>query len=474
MALHLYNTLSRRMERVEPLEDDHIRMYTCGPTVWNRAHVGNFRTFLFEDLLRRCLERRFTKVTQVMNLTDVDDRLINNANEHQHSLDAETEPWIKAFFEDLDTLGVRRAAEYPRATQYIEPMVSLIERLRDAGVTYDSDGSIYFRIEKFPGYGSLSGLKAEGLVAGASGRVDADDYDKENVRDFALWKSVGPEDIGWDTRIGRGRPGWHIECSAMSMTLLGEAFDIHCGGVDNIFPHHENEIAQSEAATHQRFARIWCHAAHLHIGGEKMAKRLGNFKFIPDIIAAGVKPSVLRFFLMTGAHYRKTLNWDEDAVFGAQAALDRFVEFRDRLQNLAVANSTSASEAGAIDVIDEAENRWNQALDDDLNLPAALGFVFDAIREVNRRFDAKAPGAAELQRARDFVTSVDDILGVLPLIEREKGGDELSAELVALLAERQSARESKDFSTADRLRDELAAQGVMVEDTPQGQRWKRR
>ncbi len=261
MVMRLHDTLTRSVREVKPLDDGHVRLYTCGPTVYARAHVGNFRTFLFEDVLRRWLERRFARVTHVMNLTDVEDKIIANAVAAGHDLATETAPWVEAFFEDVDTLNIRRAHHYPRATEYIEEMVTLIERLDTSGVTYRSDGSVYFRITAFPRYGRLSGLHAEGLVAGAGGRVDADEYDKEDVRDFALWKAVGADDIGWETRLGRGRPGWHIECSAMSMTLLGESFDIHCGGVDNIFPHHENEIAQSEAATGKPFVGPGCTAS---------------------------------------------------------------------------------------------------------------------------------------------------------------------------------------------------------------------
>src|SRR5437588_4764854 len=297
MPLRLHNTMSGRLEEVVPLEDGQVRLYTCGPTVYNRAHIGNFRAYVFEDVLRRVLEQRFATVTHVMNLTDVEDKIIRNATAAHHSLDEETRPWIEGFFEDVDALDLRRAHEYPRATEYIDQMVDLIERLDAKGVTYRSDGSIYFHIADFPAYGRLSGTRPTGLVAGASGRVDADEYDKEDARDFALWKAVGPDEIGWDTRLGRGRPGWHSECSAMSMTLLGESFDIHCGGVDNIFPHHENEIAQSEAATARPFVRLWCHNEHLRVEGEKMAKSLGNFHTLPDLLAQGARPSAVRHLL---------------------------------------------------------------------------------------------------------------------------------------------------------------------------------
>jgi len=469
MTLRLHDTLSRRLQTVEPLEPGHVRLYTCGPTVWNRAHIGNFRTFLFEDVLRRWLERRFPRVTHVMNLTDVDDRLIRNAGEHGHDLAEETAPWIDGFFRDVDTLGIRRAHHYPRATAYIEEMVALIERLDAKGVTYLGEGGIYFRIAGFPRYGALSGIPAAGLVAGASGRVDADDYAKEDARDFALWKAVDPHAIGWDTRIGRGRPGWHIECSAMSMALLGESFDIHCGGVDNIFPHHENEIAQSEAATGVPFVRIWCHAEHLTMNREKMAKRLGNFRTIPDLLEAGYRASAIRYLLITGAHYRRTLDWNEEPLRASDEAVDRLREFRDRVR--ALGDGSGGEEIGAR--ADAAAEAFARAMDDDLNVPEAVGHLFAAIRDLNRLLDTTTPSAAARARLTNLVEQADDVLGVLPLVDRERAGSELGAEVEALLARRVAAREERDFAGSDRIRVELLERGIIVEDTPQGQRWKR-
>ncbi len=470
MTLHLHDTLTRRLRPVEPLEPGHVRIYTCGPTVWNRAHIGNFRTFLFEDVLRRWLDRRFDRVTHVMNLTDVDDRLIANATAHGRSLEEETEPWIAAFIADSDTLGIRAPQVYPRATRHIPEMVALIGRLDEAGVTYRSEDSIYFRIAGFPRYGALSGIRAEGLVAGASGRIDDDDYAKEDARDFALWKAVGSGDIGWDTALGRGRPGWHIECSAMSMALLGESFDIHCGGVDNIFPHHENEIAQSEAATGKPFVRIWCHGEHLTISREKMAKRLGNFRTVPDLLAAGFRASVIRYFLITGAHYRRSLDWDEAPLRAAEEAVDRLVEFRDRVRDL------GAGEDGGelAERSDAARAAFAEAMDDDLNVPAAVGQVFAAIRDINRLLDAATPSAEVRLRLLDLVGEVDDVLGVLPLVDRERPDDGLSPEDQGLLDRRAAARTGRAWEEADRLRTRLLEHGIIVEDTPQGQRWKRR
>jgi cysteinyl-tRNA synthetase len=469
VTLRLYDTLTRRLQVVEPLEPGHVRLYTCGPTVWNRAHIGNFRTFLFEDVLRRWLERRFERVTHVMNLTDVDDRLIRNATDHGHGLAEETTPWIEGFFADVDVLGIRRAHHYPRATAYIEEMVVLIERLEAAGVTYRSDGGIYFRIAGFPRYGALSGIPAAGLVAGMSGRVDADDYAKEDARDFALWKAVGPGDIGWDTRLGRGRPGWHIECSAMSMALLGETLDIHCGGVDNIFPHHENEIAQSEAATGKPFVRLWCHGEHLTLNREKMAKRLGNFRTLPDLLAAGYRPAAIRYLLITGAHYRRTLDWDEEPLRAADEAVGRWSEFRDRVRGLGP--GAGGEEIGGRATAAAAD--FARSMDDDLNLPEAVGHLFAAVRDLNRLLDAVTPSAAVKQTLVDLVDRADDVLGVLPLVDRERAGSALSPEEEALLARRVAARARRDFAESDRIRAELLGRGIIVEDTPQGQRWKR-
>jgi cysteinyl-tRNA synthetase len=467
--------MTRRLQPVQPLEPAHLRIYTCGPTVYARVHIGNFRTFIFEDVLRRVLERRFPKVTHVMNLTDVEDKIIRNAVTHGVGLDEETAPWIDAFFEDLDTLGLRRAHDYPRATAYIEQMVDLIERLEEQGVTYRSEGSVYFRIAAFPQYGRLSGVRAESLVTGASGRVDADEYDKENPRDFALWKAVGPDEPGWDTRLGRGRPGWHIECSAMSMSLLGEHFDIHCGGVDNIFPHHENEIAQSEAATGHEFVRLWAHSEHLRIGGEKMAKSLGNFSTVRDLVDEGAKPSAMRYMLAASTHYRKVLNYTDEALYTAGQAVERIVAFRDRVVELQPAsdNGAGAGDGGeAAAIAARATADFEAALDDDLNLPEGMGVFFTAVREANRLLDAGAVTASGRDALLALIDNVDDVLGVLPLVDRERAAAATPDEQ-DLLDRRVTARAARDWAQSDALRDELSRRGIAVEDTPQGQRWRR-
>lgn len=468
MTVRLHDTLSRRLQTLQPLEPGNVRLYTCGPTVYARSHIGNFRTFIFEDVLRRWLERRFERVSHVMNLTDVDDKIIRNAAAHGHDLDAETAPWIAAFFEDVDALNIRRAHHYPRATAYIPEMCSLIERLEAAGVTYRTGGSIYFRIDRFPAYGRLAGVRPQGLVAGAGGRVDADEYDKEDARDFALWKAVGPDDIGWDTALGRGRPGWHIECSAMSMALLGESFDIHCGGVDNVFPHHENEIAQSEAATGRPFVKLWCHSAHLRLDGEKMAKSLGNVATVPDLLAEGHRPSTIRYLLAAGAHYRRTLNFSDEALHAAAESVQRVAEFAQR-----IAEDADGAPGPPDPRVAEARLAFAAAMDDDLNLPEGMGVVFSQVREVNRALDAGAVSAATRHELAEFIAEVDDVLGILDLVALERGSARLSDEEQQLVDARAAARSQRRWDESDRLRDRLLAAGIVVEDTPQGQRWRR-
>jgi cysteinyl-tRNA synthetase len=476
MTLHLHDTMTRRLQPVEPLRDQEVRLYTCGPTVYNRVHIGNFRTFVFEDVLRRWLDRSFVRVVHVMNLTDVDDRILNNARQAGHTLDEETSPWIAAFFEDRDTLGIRPAHHYPRATEYIDQMVELIQRLEREGAVYRSEGSYYFHIAAFPQYGRLSGISAEALLAGASGRIDADDYTKEDVRDFALWKAVGPDEIGWDTALGRGHPGWHIECSAMSMTLLGQSFDIHCGGVDNIFPHHENEIAQSEAATHTRFVRLWCHSEHLRVAGEKMARRTGRFLSVPELVQQGASPAAVRYLLAASTHYRKPLNYSDEPLGASGEAVDRLVAFRDRVATLPIADAvqTERADEAVLTSVREARTGFVGAMDDDLNLPEAMGAVFAALRDVNRVLDSATVSSEARQALQSLLDEVDDVLGVFPLVDRarERGGG-LDTEEQRLLDDRAQARAVRDFAVADRLRDELARRGIAVEDTPSGQRWKR-
>ena len=404
-----------------------------------------------------------------MNLTDVDDKIIRNAIAHQASLQEETDPWIEGFFEDVDALGIRQAHHYPRATEYVPQMIALISTLRDRGHTYDRDGSVYYRIDTFPSYGKLSGMKQEGLIDGASGRVDADEYSKDDARDFALWKAVGPDEIGWDTELGRGRPGWHIECSAMSSALLGPQFDLHCGGIDNIFPHHENEIAQSEGATGKQFVSIWCHSAHLQIEGEKMAKSLGNFFTVHDLITeAHVQPSAIRYLLAATAHYRKTLSYSQEALGNAREAVERWSTFAARCRSIDATGEPR-------DVIERCKISWDafqKTMNDDLNLPEAMGIVFREVRELNKYADASPFAPGEKEVLVKWIEDVDDILGVLPLVEREQSTG-LTPEEQQLLDARAAARANRKWVESDSLREQLETVGILVEDTPQGQRWRR-
>ena len=467
--LRLHNTMSGQVEAFASLEAGHVRMYTCGPTVHDYAHIGNFRTFLFEDLLRRVLMANGYRVTQVMNLTDVEDRIIKKAADKGITIDEFTEPYIEAFFEDLRTLRIERAEVYPRATRHIFEMVSLIEVLQEKGHTYVSDGSTYFRIATFPSYGGLSHLDPASLMPGA--RVDVDDYGKDDPRDFALWKARKPGEQSWDTPLGAGRPGWHIECSAMSMKYLGETFDIHTGGVDNIFPHHENEIAQSEAATGKKFVRYWMHAQHLQDAmGEKMSKRLKNFSTLRDLLDEGHPARPIRYALLTGAHYRSPLAFSADVLKAAEGAVRRLDEFAVRLGHGAEspspqgANSSATPGRGSVDA---PRDRWDDALRDDLNLPAAVGHLFDFIKDFNPKLDSGAATPEERAEAMDFLRHANRILDVVEFPEA------LDADVERRIAERKAARDRGDYARADAIRQELLAEGIQLDDTKDGTRWKR-
>jgi cysteinyl-tRNA synthetase len=460
MTLRFFDTLSGTLRDFEPLNPGEVRMYTCGPTVHDYQHVGNFRTFLFEDLLRRYLRSKGYRVTQVMNITDVDDKIITRAHAQGVSIAKYTRKYTDAFFGDLRSLNIEPVEVYPRATEHVDAMVDLIERLVEKGHAYEMEGSVYFRIASFPAYGRLAKLDPKGLRAGV--RIDTDEYSKEDVRDFVLWKAHREGEPAWETRIGKGRPGWSIECSAMSMKYLGETFDIHTGGVDNIFPHHENEIAQSEAATGKPFVRYWLHSEHLQITGAKMAKSLGNFQTVPDVLAQGTPPRVVRYALLTGAHYRRTLAFSPELFDGAQGALKRLDEFVARV------SSADGTEADATRLVEEARAQWEASLDNDLNLPDALGHLFDWVRAVNNLIEAGKLGREGRSQVLGLLGEVDRILGVLRLEQ-----DDLDLEVEGLVAEREQARARRDFARADAIRDELARRGIVLEDTKQGVRWKR-
>ena len=474
--IRFHNTLTRRQEEFRPLVAGQVGLYTCGPTVYADPHIGNLRTFVWEDLLCRFLEARGLAVRQVMNITDVDDKIIERARRDHATLEACTAPFTAAFFEDVEALGMRRAAVYPRATAHVPEMVALIETLMSSGHAYATDGSVYFRIGRFAPYGRLSGKDLAGLRAGASGRVDADEYDKDDVRDFVLWKGSRPGEPSWDGPSGPGRPGWHIECSAMSMKYLGPSFDIHAGGVDNIFPHHENEIAQSEAATGRPLAHTWLHAAHLIVNGEKMSKSKGNVVTLRDLLARGHAARTLRYLLLA-PHYRHTLDLTPATLEAASGALDRLDELGRRLEGepepAAGIPPSRAGEPGRTDLlatrVASAATRFHAALDDDLNTSAALGALFEMVREVNTGLDAGQADAGARRAARQLLGDFEAVFG----IRLQAGEETLPAELAALVAEREEARRRRDWATSDRLRQRLLEAGVGVEDTPRGQRWKR-
>ncbi len=456
------DTMAGRKREFRPLEGNRVRMYTCGPTVYDYAHIGNLRTYVFEDLLRRWLKYRGYEVFQVMNLTDVDDKTIRGSQAEGIPLRQYTDRYAKAFFEDLEALNIERAEVYPRATDHIPEMLELVRLLVEKGHAYRVDGAVYFSIETFPRYGALSGMKLDEVMAGA--RVEQDEYEKADARDFALWKEMKQGEPYWHGPFGPGRPGWHIECSAMSMKYLGPSFDVHTGGVDNIFPHHENEIAQSEAATGERFVNFWLHSAHLIVEGEKMAKSKGNFFTLRDLVAQGHHPLALRFFLLSG-HYRHPLNLTQDGLVQARAAAQRLWDFRDRLER---EQGATESHPQVKEMLDRAEKEFVGAGDDDLNIPRALGAVFDLVREFNTALDTGLVAQAEIERARAMLRDWDRVLGVIEA--PEEGLDE---RLMGLIREREEARKRRDFAAADRIRQQLLAQDIVLEDGPTGTRWKR-
>jgi cysteinyl-tRNA synthetase len=460
--VRLYNTLTRSKAEFEPVHAGEVRMYTCGPTVYNYATIGNFRAFMFEDILRRYLIYKGYRVIQVMNLTDVEDKTIRGARQANIALREYVDFYKKAFFEDLDTLNIQRAEYYPAATDHIPEMVALIKRLLERGCAYRAGDSIYFKVGAFPEYGKLAHLEERQLQAGASGRVDADEYEKEDVRDFALWKgwTEADGDVYWETELGKGRPGWHIECSAMAMKYLGTPLDIHAGGVDLIFPHHENEIAQSEGATGQPFVRHWLHCQHLLVNNQKMSKSLGNFYTLRDILKRGYKAKALRYSLLS-THYRQAQNFTLEGLTAADAAVQRLQDF---MANIQMADGTDTPVEG---LIAEARQRFEEGMDDDLNMSLGLAAIFDFVREVNRLSADGKLSRANAQAVKTAMWEFDRVLGLLK--EEESGVD---AEAEHLLQERERARKRRDFATADQLRAQITALGYIVEDTPRGPRVK--
>jgi cysteinyl-tRNA synthetase len=462
IMLRLHNTLTNANEEFHPLEEGVVRFYTCGPTVYDYAHVGNFRTFVFQDLLRKYLNYRGYSVKHVMNITDVDDKTIQNARRQGMSLKDYTEKYTEAFLEDSKTLRIDPPGIMPRATEHIPEMVALIRSLGEKGFTYQKEGSTYFSISLFHSYGKLSKADFSGAKTGAS--VDTDKYDKENARDFVLWKARKEGEDFWETEIGPGRPGWHIECSAMSMKYLGETFDIHCGGVDLIFPHHENEIAQSEAATGKPFVRYWVHPEFLIVEGEKMSKSLGNFYTLRDLLAKGHSPESIRYLLLS-VHYRKQLNFTNDGLHQAQASIQRLEDFALHMKEKA--KPEEPSEAFAAEV-KAARERFIDAMDDDINTSAALAAVFDFVRSTYQKDSQSALSGGDAGAAHAFLQEIDGVLNIL-----RAQPELLDEEVAAQIEARQAARKRRDFAEADRIRQWLTSKGIQLEDTRDGVRWKR-
>src|SRR5258708_23978880 len=476
--IRLHNTLTGKTEAFVPQTPGEVKMYTCGPTVYDYAHIGNFRTFIFQDILRRFLKLRAFKMTHVMNLTDVDDRIIANAAAAKISIREYTEKFAQAFFDHCKALNVQSPEHWIRATDHIPEMVQLIERLQKKSFTYDSEGSIYYRIAKFPEYGKLSKIDLTGIQAGA--RVDNDRYEKESARDFALWKAPKAGEHFWETEIGAGRPGWHIECSAMAMKYLGETLDIHTGGIDLAFPHHENEIAQSEAATGKPFSRYWLHAEHLLVEGEKMSKSQGNFFTLRDLFAKGYKPSALRFALAS-VPYRRQLNFTFEGLQQATSAIERLRNFSDRL---AQGKFPAGQQPVMAERIAKAAQDFDAGLSDDFNTAMALAAAYDLVREANIAMDKGEFRQGDVGAAQDLLSAFDRVFAVIADTDAEKlqalgygdaSGAVADADVEKLVAERQDARKRRDFAASDRIRKELADRGIILEDSRDGSvRWKRK
>jgi cysteinyl-tRNA synthetase len=465
MALRFYNTLTQQAEPFAPLHDNVVRMYTCGPTVYNFAHIGNLRSFTFPDILRRWLRARRYQLDHVMNITDVEDKIIRDSAAAHKSIYEFTAVYTQAFLEDMATLRLERPERIVKATDHIGEMVTAIQTLEQRGFTYNSDGSVYYRISQFPSYGKLSHNDFSGIRAGA--RVDVDEYDKADARDFVLWKAQKDAEPAWETPLGPGRPGWHIECSAMAMKYLGDTLDIHTGGVDLAFPHHENEIAQSEAITGKQFVRFWLHAEHLSVEGQKMSKSLGNVYTLRDLVAKGYAPEAIRY-LLASVPYRKKLNFTFDGLKAATTSIERLRNYKLRLE-------TAKFPAGVSEQLTartaSARSAFEEALDDDLNTAEALAAVFEYVRDTNTAMDAGQFPAGNVAGALEFLKQFDSIFDVLVPTAKEGGLSDQAID--ALVAERNAAKKARDFAGADKIRKDLAGQGVILEDTKEGVRWKR-
>lgn len=467
-TIKFFNTMTKNKETFVPIKKKIVKLYTCGPTVYDVAHIGNFRTYVFQDLLRRWLEYRGYRVVQVMNITDVDDKTIKGSRQEGIPLAQYTKRYIDLFFKDREQLNIEKAEFYPRATEHIEEMVKLIKTLLKKGYAYKGeDGTIYYDVSKFKEYGKLSKIKREELKVGA--RVKVDSYGKEEAYDFALWKAWDEDDgdVFWETELGKGRPGWHIECSAMAMKYLGETLDIHSGGEDLIFPHHENEIAQSEAATGKKFANYWLHSRFLLVEGQRMGKSLGNFYTVEDLVKKGYSPKAIRYLLLS-THYRQQLNFTFKGLNAAEKAVERLINFVERLQT---ADGSGCGEK-ITNLMQKVQNEFEEAMDDDLNIGIALASLFDFIRQVNKLINRNKLSRTEAEKVRDLMMKFDKVLGVIG--EIEEGKETLPREIEELIQKREKARKMKDWKTADEIREKLKAMGIILEDTPKGVRWRKK
>ncbi len=472
MGLKIYNTLNRKKEEFKPIDENNVGIYTCGLTVYNYGHIGNFRSFLFEDLLVRYLVYKGYNVTHVMNITDVDDKTIKNSKKNNLSLYEYTNKYTDAFFEDVETLNMRKAEHYPKATEHIKEMLNLIEKIEEKGRAYKtSDNSVYFKISEMKDYGKLSKIDRSQLKEGASGRVTADEYDREKISDFTLWKGYTEEDgdVYWESKYGKGRPGWHIECSAMSMKYLGETFDIHCGGIDNMFPHHENEIAQSESATGKKFVNYWMHAEHVlfkskNTDEEKMSKSLGNVVYIRDLLKKGYTGRAIRFALIS-VHYKQQLAYSEDRLIEYQSRLNRYQDFIRRLRQI---NDTESENKYIVDnIINKGYENFGKYMDDDLNISPALASMDEVISEINKNFDKL--NKSEADKVIDYLKKLNTVLAVFTFEEN----DTLDEDVEQLIKEREEARKQKNFQKADDIRNKLKDMGIVLEDTANGTKWKK-
>ncbi|HUU52901.1 MAG TPA: cysteine--tRNA ligase [Candidatus Heimdallarchaeota archaeon] len=461
--IRFFNTLSGRIEPFESLIQGEVKLYTCGPTVYDYPHIGNYRAYMFEDLLKRFLKYMGFKVTHVMNITDVDDKTIKGAEEQGISLQEYTKDFTEAFFNDIEILNIDRAEFYPRATEHVQEMAQMVKGLLEKGYAYEKDGSYYFSISKFKNYGQLSKIDLSGRKVGV--RIDSDEYEKESVHDFALWKARKEGEPAWDTVLGLGRPGWHIECSVMSAKYLGETFDIHCGGVDNIFPHHENEIAQSEAYTGKKFVNTWLHCQHLIRNGKKMSKSMGNTVTLRDLInGRKADPMAIRLLLLS-THYRKILNFTNDALDQAHASLQRIKDFVYELENTQFPEGEKQS---VVELIDDMKKNFSKGLSDDLNMSVSLTAVFEAIKKGHVLISQGNIHKDDAKNLLSALQSVDEVLGILS--DRYEG--DLPLEIAQKIQAREKARLEKNFAMADKIRQELVEEGILLEDTKDGTRWK--